>query len=267
MPQVESVISRAAARSFASNPKFAAVFIRLFFHDCFINGCDASILLDSTPTGEPVEKISPANDKTIKEKRSSSRGFPYYRIQGGRRAGLTSRASDVIENLPFPTMTVDTMIELYARKGFTIEDMAVLAGAHSIGNVHCKMFDYRLYLNLTDTKVPPVEPWFAANLKTKCLPPRLGTTEERDDAIVKFDPATPFTLDSFFYITLLRGRGLLESDQVLVSDPQTRRIVREMAFYPGAWIRKFVQAMIKMGTLDMLTGDEGKIRRNCRVFN
>ena len=194
-------------------------------------------------------------------------GLPYYHIQGGRRDGLTSHASDVIENLPFPTMSADTMIELYARKGFTIEDMVVLAGAHSIGNVHCKMFDYRLYLNLTDTKVPPVEPWFAAYLKTKCPPPSLGITEERDAAIVKFDPATRFTLDSFFYINLLTGRGLLESDQVLVSDPRTMRIVREMAFYPEEWIRKFVQAMINIGTLDVLTGDEGEIRRNCRVFN
>ena len=36
-PQLESVISRAAARSFASNPNVAAGFIMLFFHDCFIN--------------------------------------------------------------------------------------------------------------------------------------------------------------------------------------------------------------------------------------
>lgn len=262
-----------------------------------MQGCDASILLDSTPPGEPVEKISPANDKTIKgldiidqikaqleqecpqtvscadilayatREAVFLSGLHYYRIQGGHRDGLTSRASDVLENLPFPTMYVDTMIELYARKGFTIEDVVVLVGAHSIGNVHCKMFDDRLYLNLTDTKVPPVEPWFAAYLKTKCPPPSLGITEERDDAIVKLDPATPFTPDSFFYINLLRGRGLLQSDQVLVSDPQTRQIVREMAFYPGAWIRKFVQATIKMGTLDVLTGDEGEIRRNCWVFN
>lgn len=165
-----------------------------------MQGCDASILLDSTPPGEPVEKISPANEKTIKGLdvidqikaqleqecpqtvycadilKYATRevvflsGLPYYHVQGGRRDGLTSHASDMI----------------------------VLAGAHSIGNVHCKMFDYRPYRNLTDTKVPPVEPWFAAYLKTKCLPPSLGTTEERDDAIVKFDPAAPFTVDSFF---------------------------------------------------------------------
>lgn len=132
-----------------------------------LQGCDASILLDSTPPGEPVEKISPANDKTIKgldvinqikaqleqecpqtvscadilayatREAVFLSGLPYYRVQGGCRDGLTSRASDVIENLPFPTMSVDTMIELYARKGFTIEDMVVLAGAHST-----EMFDY-----------------------------------------------------------------------------------------------------------------------------
>lgn len=296
-PQVETVIARTVALAFARNPNVAAGLIRLFFHDCFIQGCDASILLDYTPSSEPVEKISPANDKTIKgldvideikaqleqecpETVSCAdiltyatreavflSGLPHYSVQGGRRDGFTSRASDVIGNLPFPTMSVDAMIQLYASKGFTVEDMVVLAGAHSIGNLHCRMFDYRLYLNLTNTNIPPMDPAYAAYLKTKCPSPSLGTADKRDDAIVKFDPASPFTLDNMYYINLLRGRGLLQSDQVMVSDPRTRRIVLNMAFNPVEWSKKFAQAMIKMGTLDVLTGNKGEIRRNCRVFN
>lgn len=255
------------------------------------------MLLDSTPTGEPVEKVSPANGINVKVyyvideiKAQIERecpqtvscadilayatresvflsGLPYYPIQAGRRDGFTSRASNIIGNIPFPTMSVDAMIEVYARKGLTLEDLVVLAGAHSIGNIHCKMFDYRLYLNLTDTKVPPMATSHAAYLKTKCPSPNLGTSEERDKAIVQFDPCSPFRLDNTFYMNLLRGRGLLQSDQVLVSDRRTRRIVRDMAFNPEVWSWKFVQAMIKMGNVDVLTGNEGEIRRNCRIFN
>ena len=263
-----------------------------------LQGCDASLLLDSTPSGETVEKISPANGNgtlkgldvidEIKEQLEREcpktvscadilafaareavflSGLPYYPVQGGRRDSRTSRATDVFKNLPFPTMPVEDMIKLYDKKDLSTEELVVLAGAHSIGSVHCKMFDHRLFLNFTNTNVPPIEPTYAAHLKAQCPQPNLGNVEERDKAMVKFDPDSPLTLDNMFYVNLLRGRGLLQSDQVLTSDPRTSRLVRTMALNPGVWAWKFVHAMIKLGKLNVLTGKEGEIRQHCRVPN
>ncbi|XP_020594902.1 peroxidase 52-like, partial [Phalaenopsis equestris] len=53
-PKLQSIVSLSMAKAVANEPRMGASILRLFFHDCFVNGCDASVLLDdnSTFTGE-----------------------------------------------------------------------------------------------------------------------------------------------------------------------------------------------------------------------
>uniref|UniRef100_A0A0A9G1L4 Plant heme peroxidase family profile domain-containing protein n=1 Tax=Arundo donax TaxID=35708 RepID=A0A0A9G1L4_ARUDO len=54
-PTVHSVVRQVMSQAVMNNTRNGAAVLRLFFHDCFVNGCDASLLLDDTPT-TPGEK-------------------------------------------------------------------------------------------------------------------------------------------------------------------------------------------------------------------
>lgn len=249
--------------------------------------------MDSTPSGEPVEKISPANGDDLKgldlideiktrieeecpetvscadilafatRDATVLSGMPYYLVPAGRRDSRTSRASDVRGNLPGGATPVDDIIDIFKKKDFSVEEMVVLLGAHSLGSARCSMFDYRLFnFSSIETQDPSLNPFFAAYLLKIC--PLFG---QNGDATANFDPITPFSLDNMYYRNLLKGRGLLEADQALATNPQTSEFVHKLAFDPIGWKRKFVKTMIRLGRTEVLTGRKGEIRKSCRENN
>ncbi|KAL6186489.1 hypothetical protein ACLB2K_042609 [Fragaria x ananassa] len=65
-PKVENVVADVVKLVSQRDPKFPPALIRLLFHDCWVRGCDASILLDATPSGQAVEKLSDRNGRTLR---------------------------------------------------------------------------------------------------------------------------------------------------------------------------------------------------------
>ncbi|KAG6474193.1 hypothetical protein ZIOFF_068117 [Zingiber officinale] len=59
-PQVELLVRSYLKEAFKKNIGLAAGLLRLHFHDCFVQGCDGSILLDGS-AGGPSEKQAPPN--------------------------------------------------------------------------------------------------------------------------------------------------------------------------------------------------------------
>ncbi|KAL2486679.1 Peroxidase 34 [Abeliophyllum distichum] len=64
-PSAERIMKESVVKAISKNPSIAAGLIRLHFHDCFVRGCDASILLESTSASR-FEKVHPANGQTLR---------------------------------------------------------------------------------------------------------------------------------------------------------------------------------------------------------
>jgi peroxidase len=66
-PGVLGAVKSAVQSAVAKEPRMGASILRLFFHDCFVQGCDASLLLDDTPSLQ--------GEKTAMPNNGSVRGF------------------------------------------------------------------------------------------------------------------------------------------------------------------------------------------------
>ncbi|KAA8540102.1 hypothetical protein F0562_026794 [Nyssa sinensis] len=257
-----------------------------------IHGCDASVLIDSTPSNT-AEKDSPANNPSL-------RGFDVidhaktrletvckgvvscadivafaardsieltgglgYDVPAGRRDGKVSSASEASTNLPPPSLDVNQLTQTFANKGFTQEEMVTLSGAHTIGRSHCTSFSSRLYsFNATLSQDPSLDPTYAAQLKQQC--PQ-GSTDP--NLVVPMNPSSPSTSDVGYYMDILANRGLFTSDQTLLTNAATVNLVNQNSGNPSLWKSKFAAAMVKMGQIGVLTGTAGEIRANCRKIN
>ncbi|OEL37419.1 Peroxidase 2 [Dichanthelium oligosanthes] len=194
---VQNKVRTEVEKAIAYNPSVGPALVRLVFHDCWVNGCDGSVLLDKTPTdGTNTEKKAVQNIglagfeviDTIKQKvgvatscadilvfagRDAadilSAGNIFYTLTGGRKDGVSSSASFADANLPAPTFGVDALKNNFAAPGhgFTTEELVVLSGAHSIGVAHLSSYQDRLGADAT-----PIDPDFQAAL-IKVTPPDL----------------------------------------------------------------------------------------------
>ncbi|EHA8589438.1 peroxidase 5 [Cocos nucifera] len=286
-PSAENIVRQTVREAMIHNPGIGAGLIRMHFHDCFVRGCDASVLLDSTP-GNPSEKESPANNPSLRgfevidEAKAriesacpstvscadiltfASRDAAYfaggikYAVPAGRRDGRVSIESEVLSNVPPFFFNAVQLANSFAQKGLSLDEMVALSGAHSFGVSHCSSFADRL--NATGRQDAKMDRKFATFLRSKCS--RAGS-----DPTVNLDVVTPNRLDYQYYKNLQKGRGLLTSDQTLHTSALTSRLVDANAKRPRAWAANFAAAMVKMGSVEVLTGDQGEIRRTCRVVN
>ncbi|KAG5065984.1 hypothetical protein JHK86_009715 [Glycine max] len=91
--------------------------------------------------------------------------------------------------------------------------------------------------------------------------------EGRDKKFAPLDFQTPKRFDNYYFINILEGKGLLVSDNVLIIHDLHGKITEQVQAYASnekLLFASFAKSMIKMGNINVLTRNEGEIRRNCR---
>ncbi|KAL4591733.1 hypothetical protein LXL04_004704 [Taraxacum kok-saghyz] len=284
---VEDIVRKTVISKFLLDKTITPALLRLQFHDCFVNGCDASILLD----GSNSEKTAPPNlsvrgydvidaAKTAVERACprlvscadiivmgtrdavSLSGGGRYNVQTGRKDGRVSLAQNAF-SLPSPSTSVSSAIQAFARKNLTTTDMIYLLGGHTIGITHCSFFQDRLYnFKNTGRPDPTMNVTMLASLRRTC------PQNARVDAPVNLDqnPMSSAVVDKSFYNQIMLRRGVLEIDQKLALDSLSKSTVAAIAG-SSDFNTKFGQAMVKLGATQVLTGTQGEIRRSCRSVN
>ncbi|KAG9453596.1 hypothetical protein H6P81_006500 [Aristolochia fimbriata] len=283
LPTIKTIVEQAIERE----PRMGASLLRLHFHDCFVEGCDGSILLDDAGefTGEKtalpnqnsvrgyevIDEIKAAVDSACSGSVVScadilavaardsvvALGGVSYEVPLGRRDARTASKDAANNEIPAPFFSFSALLSSFQAKGLTLEDLVVLSGAHTIGLAHCAAFRSRIY---NDTNIDSA---FAATLQPQCPPSAGGdgNTSPLDASTTRFD--------TVYYSDLLQGKGLLHSDQELFKGDGSASdgLVRYYSENQRAFWADFGVAMIKMGNMGPLNGADGEVRLNCRKIN
>ena len=92
----------------------------------------------------------------------------------------------------------------------------------------------------------------------------------RNNDLSPLDFMTPTRFDNHYYVNLLQGKGLLISDNVLVTQDHEGEILKKVWDYATdekLFFASFANSMVKMGNIKPITGNQGEIRKNCRFVN
>ncbi|KAH9314506.1 hypothetical protein KI387_023133, partial [Taxus chinensis] len=155
-PQALSIVRAAIDQTLDKDKGMGAALIHLFFHDCFVDGCDGSILLDDTSTFTG-EKTAIPNKKsvrgyevidTIKSQLEAAcsgivscadivaiaardcvakLGGPSWNVLLGRRDSITANLSGASNNFPAPFFDLKALISAFQAQGLSAKDMIALS--------------------------------------------------------------------------------------------------------------------------------------------
>ncbi|KAB2010078.1 hypothetical protein ES319_D10G211200v1 [Gossypium barbadense] len=283
-PEVFSIVQAEVEAALNKERRMGASLLRLHFHDCFVNGCDGSILLDDNATFIG-EKTAPPNV-------NSTRGFnvvddikarledacpgvvscadilaiaardstvilggPSWKVKLGRKDATTASNAAATEFIPRPNLNISALVSSFDTQGLSLKDLVALSGAHTIGLAKCETFRAHIH---NDSNIDPT---FAKSLQRKC--PRAG----KDNIHQQLDLQTPTSFDNSYFKNLLKKKGLLRSDQELFSGTSADSLVKKYAADSSEFFKHFSKSMIKLGNIKPITGSSDKIRINCRKVN
>nr|CAB3470795.1 unnamed protein product [Digitaria exilis] len=290
-PKLSTIVRSAMAVAVRKEKRMGASILRMFFHDCFVNGCDGSILLDDTPsfTGEKgagpnfmsvrgyevIDTIKTQVEASCNATVSCADILALAARDGGAGPNFMSvRGYEVIDTIKTQVeascnatvscadilalaarSSLATLITMFGNKNLTARDMTALSGAHTIGRAQCQFFRSRVYTERN------INATFAKQRRRGC--PKSGN----DTLVSPFDVQTADVFDNAYYQNLVAQEGLLHSDQELFNGGSQDALVKMYSNNGAQFFADFVAAMVKMGNLMPSSGTPTEVRLNCRKVN
>ncbi|KAK4271219.1 hypothetical protein QN277_019943 [Acacia crassicarpa] len=288
-PDAESIVRNVVTHAVSSDPNMAPVLLRLHYHDCIVEGCDGSILIENGKKSEKnafghqgvrgfdvIERAKSELEATCpgvvscadivalaaRDAVSLANG-PSYRVATGRRDGLVSDIA-LADDMPDVSDSIFQLKAKFRNKGLSDKDLVLLSAAHTIGTTACFFMTRRLYNFMPGGGADPsISPRFLPVLTSRC--PRDGNVNVR----LAMDEGSEREFDKHILENIRRGFAVLASDARLGDDENTRSVVNSY-FDPtsaSSFEADFVDSIVKMGHIGVKTGSLGKIRRKCSSFN
>ncbi|GAA0148718.1 peroxidase [Lithospermum erythrorhizon] len=285
-PNLEATITKIVKKAMTNDKTVAAALLRMHFHDCFVRGCDASVLLNSTANNK-AEKDGAVNislhafyviDMVKKELEAlcpgvvscadilalvardavTLSGGPTWNVPKGRLDGRISIAGEALQ-LPAPVFNISQLQQSFSQRGLSLDDLVALSGGHTLGFAHCSSFQNRIH-NFAKTQDidPSMQQSFAAKLKNIC-----PLHNKVKNAGATLDSTTSI-FDNAYFKLLLQGQSILTSDQALLTNAKTKALVTRYASSQEEFYKAFAYSMIKMSSI---LGSGKEVRNDCRVVN
>ncbi|KAK1654083.1 hypothetical protein QYE76_071888 [Lolium multiflorum] len=305
---MDAVVKQEVENAINCNPGVGAALVRLVFHDCWVRGCDASVLLDKTPSSSSVEKKAANNiglagfdvidsikarlhdvscaDIVVFAGRESARilskGSIDYTLAPGRLDGVVSSAAEADATLPEASFSFQELKDNFNRTGFSVEDLVILSGAHSIGVAHRTSFQDRLDA-ATQT---PIDPEYQTALRYRVnvdghktpnpteknnirdmSPFFQGVSGYNSSGVNLYTPEAG-ALDNSYYTANLQKMVLFKSDWELNQDPTHFAGDKLIEYRDNAadWDLDFSDAMARLSSLTS-SGPKSEVRKHCRRTN
>ncbi|KAK1681990.1 hypothetical protein QYE76_042838 [Lolium multiflorum] len=242
-PRAETIVRQVVQHRAAQDRSVLPALIRLQFHDCFVRGCDGSVLIDSAG-GNVAEKEADPNltlrmlDVIDDVKAALETACPgvvscadiiglaardavamagrvRYQLPTGRRDGTVSSAAEV--HLPSPSVSFADALSAFSNIGLDMVDLTTLLGRfthHGVLPLHVR---HGQALRLQENR-------------------HAGPDHGRRPA----------------------------DRQELASDGMARLIAAKFAVGPRKFRKQFARSMVKLASVHVLTGEQGEVRLNCR---
>ncbi|PWA80413.1 peroxidase superfamily protein [Artemisia annua] len=291
-PAAETVVANVVKDATKSDPQTPAFMLRLHFHDCFVEGCDGSILIDNGVNSEraanghqgvlgydvienakaQLESMCPSvvscADIVAMAARDAvalSHG-PVYQVETGRKDGLVSRI-ELAARMPDVQDSIQILKQKFIEKGLNDKDLVILSAAHTIGTSACFFMTTRLYdFASSGGPDPSINASFLPELTSAC--PKGGNPNDR----LPMDHGSGDIFDKQIFQNIRSGFAVLQSDAKLMDDPTTKGIVDSyfglLSPLTGpSFEGDFMSSMVRMGRIGFKTGSTGNIRRVCKAFN